>query len=42
MTLRPAHAALKERMLKNAAQPASETDLARWWFLTMLRTCKSS
>ena len=42
ITFRPAHAALKERMLKNADQPASWIDLARWWFLTMLRTCKSS
>src|SRR5262245_26609936 len=42
ITERPAHAALTLRMLKNALQPASETLLARWWFLTMLAVCNSS
>src|SRR5262245_60468141 len=34
--LRPAHAALKARMLKHWDQPASEIDLARWWCLSIL------
>src|SRR5262249_41953207 len=38
----PAYAALKARMLRNAAQPASWMDLARWWFLSILAVCKSS
>ena len=41
-TVLPAFAALKFRMARNADHPASCMDFARWWFLTMLRTCKSS
>jgi hypothetical protein len=29
-------------MLKNAAQPASAMDLARWWFFSILAVCRSS
>src|SRR5260221_12846527 len=35
-TERPAHTALKLRMLKNALHPASAIDFARWWFLSRL------
>jgi hypothetical protein len=38
----PAYAALLVRMVRNAAQPASEMLLAREWLRTMFATCKSS
>jgi hypothetical protein len=41
-TRRPAYAAVKDRMDKNADHPASLMLLARWRFLTMVAVCKSS
>jgi hypothetical protein len=35
-------AAWKVRMVRNALHPASRIDLARWWLLTIVATCKAS
>src|SRR5258708_7542539 len=41
-TCLPAYAAVPSRIVRNAAQPASEMLLARCWFRTMLATRRSS
>jgi hypothetical protein len=41
-TERPAHAALKLRMDRDALHPTSLMLFVRWLFLTMLAVCKSS
>src|SRR5712691_8130261 len=42
MTARPYHSALYSSIARNSAQAASEIARARLWFLTILRTGRSS